>query len=244
MLTLLLSVLVGVVLGLLGGGGSVLTLPILLYAANVPEREAIAGSLFVVAVTSAAGVIGHARRGNVQWRTGLTFAAAGAAGAFVGGRLSEQVPASWLIGGFLVMMAGTGVAMLRPRGDASEVRPPSIPTLVLTGAIIGLVTGMVGAGGGFVIVPALVLVGGLPMKQAVGTSLLVITAQTLAGFAGHAAHVELDWSLLVKVTAAAVFGAFAGTRLSARVPAAMLRRGFGVFVLAMAAYMAWERLAP
>jgi uncharacterized membrane protein YfcA len=241
MLTLLLSVLVGVVLGLLGGGGSILTVPILLSAAKLPEREAIASSLFVVGVTSAAAVIGHARRGNVDWRTGLLFASAGAAGAFAGGRASELVPASWLILGFVAMMIGTGVAMLRGRGDGAEGRTPAVPTVLVTGAVLGFVTGLVGAGGGFVVVPALVLVGGLPMKKAVGTSLVVITLQTLAGFVGHAAHVSLDWPLTLAVTLAAVFGSGIGGLLSSRVPASALRRGFGVFVLGMAVWMTWQQ---
>ncbi len=240
LLALLLSVAVGLSLGLLGGGGSILTLPILLYALGMEEKSAIATSLLVVGATSVAAVVTHARAGNVQWRTGFWFAGAGASGALVGGLLSEAVPARWLLRGFVLMMLGTSLAMLRGRGDAAAGGTFSAPRVVVTGSLLGVLTGMVGAGGGFVIVPALVLVGGLPMRQAVGTSLVVIATQSFAGFVGHATHVPVDYATAAGVIAAAMVGSVIGGRFAQRVPAVVLRRAFGVLVLAMAVYVGWK----
>lgn len=241
LLALLLSILVGVSLGMLGGGGSILALPILLYVLHMDEGVAIATSLLVVGVTSIAAVITHARQGNVDWRTGLVFAAGGATGALLGGMGSEHVPTTWLLRGFLLMMLGTAIAMIRGRREVEAGRF-SAPKALAVGLVLGALTGLVGAGGGFVVVPALVLVGGLPMKRAVGTSLIVIAAQTLSGFVGHATHVVVDYPTAAAVSGAAVLGSVLGGRLAARVPAAVLRKAFGWFVLGMAVYMGVKQL--
>jgi uncharacterized membrane protein YfcA len=239
----ILSTLVGVALGMLGGGGSILTLPILRYAAHVGEKEAIATSLVVVGVTSAAALVSHAREGNVVWRIGGLFAATGSVGAFVGGWLADWVPASWLIGGFLLMMIATGVAMIRGRrSDDGDGHVAPWPKIAGEGFVVGVVTGLVGAGGGFLVVPALALLGGLPMKKAVGTSLFVIAIKSLFGYLGHATHVSIDVGLAAQVSVAAVVGSVAGGFLASKVPAASLKRGFGGFVLVMAAYLAYKEL--
>jgi uncharacterized membrane protein YfcA len=248
-ITLAAAALVGAILGLLGGGGSVLTVPVLLYLAHVPAKSAIAMSLFVVAVTSLAGLIPHARAGRVQWRTGAVFAAAGTVGAYTGGRLAGYVPDAVLLTGFAVMMAVTAAAMLRPRrgSDDDADRPASQPRVALIlvqGAAVGALTGLVGAGGGFVIVPALILLGGLRMSSAVGTSLLVLTAQSAAGFAGHLQGAHLDWPLTLAVTAVAVAAALLGARWSGRIDAARLRRIFGTFVAAMSVVVLVEQAPP
>jgi hypothetical protein len=244
--TLLLSVLVGVSLGLLGGGGSILTVPILAYVAGLDAKEAIAASLFVVGVTSAVSVVAHARAGRVRWRTGLVFGAAGMVGAFVGGLLGGYIPGTVLMIAFALMMLATAVAMVRGRrGTAAKPTTGDLPVLkvVLEGLVVGLVTGIVGAGGGFLVVPALVLLGGLPMSVAVGTSLLVIAMKSFAGLAGYLTTVQLDWPLVLGVTAAAVVGSFVGARLAGVVPEQTLRKGFGVFVLAMAVFVLVQELA-
>lgn len=243
--TFLLAVLVGVSLGLLGGGGSILTVPILAYVAGMEAKEAIAASLFVVGVTSAVSVIAHARQGRVRWRTGLIFGAAGMAGAFVGGLLGGRIPGTVLMVAFALMMLATAVAMIRGRrGQAQEpvARELPVPTVILEGLVVGLATGIVGAGGGFLVVPALVLLGGLPMPVAVGTSLLVIAMKSLAGLAGYLTSVQLDWPLVLGVTVAAVLGSFAGARLAGVVPEQLLRKGFGLFVLAMAVVVLAQEL--
>jgi len=250
-LVLALSVLIGVSLGLLGGGGSILTVPILVYVAGMPAQEAIASSLFVVGVTSIAGVISHARGGRVRWRTGLIFGAAGMAGAFSGGLFGGHLPGDLLLVAFALMMVATSVAMLRgrrtPAGTdgaadsdstegASDHQHP-LGRILLDGFVVGLVTGLVGAGGGFLVVPALALLGGLPMSVAVGTSLLVIAMKSFAGLAGYLTTVQLDWPLVLAVTAAAVAGSLVGGRLAGRVPEVALRKGFGWFVLVMGSFV-------
>ncbi len=244
-LGLVLSVLVGVSLGLLGGGGSILTLPILIYGMDMDKKAAIATSLLVVGLTSAAAVISHARAGNVAWRTGLLFAAAGSVGAFLGGFAADWFPASWLIRAFLVMMVATGIAMLRGRKDTTSEPVTDLPVakILVDGLVVGIVTGLVGAGGGFLVVPALALLGGLEMRRAVGTSLLVIAIKSLFGFAGHATHVTVDYSLAGMVATAAVVGSFGGGMLASKVPQTALRKGFGVFVLLMAVYMGWKEFS-
>ncbi len=240
---LALSVLIGISLGLLGGGGSILTVPILTMAAGMETKAAIASSLFVVAVTSAAGVISHARAGRVHWRIGVSFGAAGMVGAFGGGRLAASIPATVLMILFGLMMVATAIAMLRRSRTAAVTtrRELSTPTIVAEGVVVGVVTGLVGAGGGFLVVPALVLLGGLGMELAVGTSLVVISMKSFAGLAGHLGHVSLDWPILLAVTATAVAGSFLGGTLAGRIPPATLRRGFGVFIIVMAVVvLAWE----
>jgi len=185
-LVALLAVLVGVTLGLLGGGGSILMVPLLVYVAGVPTGRAITTSLFVVGVTSLAALLPHLRRGTVQWRTGLVFGAAAMAGAFAGCLVSGHLPGPVLLGGFAVMMIATAVAMLRGRrAGAAVVSAHPLARTLLTGVAVGAVAGLVGAGGGFLVVPALALLGGLAMPAAISTSLLVIALQSAAGFTGH-----------------------------------------------------------
>ena len=245
-LTLLLAVLIGVSLGLLGGGGSILTVPILAYVAGLPAKEAIAASLVVVGVTSAAGAVSHARAGRVRWRTGVSFGAAGMAGAFLGGILGGHIPSTVLMVAFALMMIATSVAMLRGRRGAPAAegpsREPSAGRIVLEGLAVGLATGLVGAGGGFLVVPALALLAGLPMPVAVGTSLVVIAMKSFAGLAGYLTSVSLDWALVGGVTLAAVLGSLLGARTAGHLPERALRTGFGVFVLAMGALVLAQEL--
>jgi len=231
------AVAIGVTLGLFGGGGSILTVPLLVYLAGMPAKPAIATSLFVVGVTSLAGLAGHARAGRIRWRTGLIFGLAGMAGAYGGGLLGPHLPAPLLLAAFAVMMLATAVAMIRGRRTPHPARRRDgelpLAHVLAEGAAVGLVTGLVGAGGGFLVVPALVLLGGMPMPAAVATSLVVIALKSFAGLAGYLHAVAIDWPVALPVTAAAVAGAVAGGRLAARVRAERLRRAFGWFVLAM-----------
>jgi uncharacterized membrane protein YfcA len=241
--TVVLAFAVGISLGLLGGGGSVLSVPLLVYVAGWEAHQAATGSLFVVGVTSAISLVPHARAGRVRWRTGLVFGLAGTVGAYLGGRLAGLVPGGVLLTAFAVLMVAASAGMIRGRRDEGGGREGLrlLPALAL-GAAVGTVTGFVGAGGGFVIVPALVIVAGLPMPAAIGTSLLVISMQSAAGLAGHLSGVHLPWALTLAVTASAVAGSLVGGRLTGRVPAAVLRRGFGFLVLAVAALVLAEQL--
>lgn len=246
-LTIGLAVFVGVALGLLGGGGSILTVPLLAYVAGMDAKQAIATSLLVVGVTSAIGAISHARAGRVQWRTGLIFGAAGMAGAYGGGLLSRFIPGSVLLIGFAVMMIATAIAMLRGRKNievTGEAHRMPVPKIVAEGLVVGLVTGLVGAGGGFLVVPALALLGGLPMPVAVGTSLIVIAMKSFAGLGGYLSSVQIDWAVAGAVTAAAVVGALLGARLTAKVDPDALRKSFGWFVLTMSSVILAQEIHP
>ena len=245
-LTIALAVLVGISLGLLGGGGSILTVPLLAYVAGMDAKPAIATSLLVVGVTSAIGAITHARAHRVRWRVAVLFGAAAMAGAYAGGLLARFIPGTALLIAFAVIMIAAGIAMLRGRKDtaADGEQPLPLVKTTLLGVTVGVISGLVGAGGGFLLVPALALLAGLPMPAAVGTSLVVISMQSFAGFAGHLATEHIDWRLAGLVTAAAVLGALIGGRLIAFVDPNTLRKLFGWFVLLMASVMLAEEVHP
>ena len=247
--TLGLSVLIGLSLGLLGGGGSILTVPILVYGAGLEPKDGIATSLLVVGATSLAAMLWHARGGRVDLRVGLLFGVTSMVGAYGGGRLAHLLPARALLAGFTVMMVVTALAMMRRRsGAAGTPSPPAsgaaLARSAAVGVGVGVLTGVIGAGGGFVIVPALVLLRGLPMRTAVGTSLLVIAMNSFAGFAGTLSHATVHWPLALAVTAASVAGSLGGAWLAGRVKPESLRTGFAWFVLAMAIFMAGKQLPP
>lgn len=243
-LALALSVLIGLSLGLLGGGGSILTVPILVYAVGLGPKVAIATSLLVVGVTSAAAAVTHARAGRVRWKHAGLFGAAGMVGAYAAGRVAHLVPATALLIGFSLMMVATAIAMLRGRRVPADAAPQSLRVgkVLLEGTVVGAVTGLVGAGGGFLVVPALVLLGGLPMATAVGTSLVVISMKSFAGFAGYLGHVDIDWALSGMVSAAAVTGSLVGGRLAGKVNQDTLRQAFAWFVVLMGLFMIGRQL--
>lgn len=235
-LGLALAVIIGVALGFFGGGGSILMVPLLVYVLDLEPKRAIATSLLVVAAASSTGAFQHWRAGNVRVRTALLFGSAGMAGAYAGGRAAAFVDGALLMLLFAAMMLLTATAMWRGRraASATEAAAHSPLRLVLQGGAVGLFTGLVGAGGGFLIVPALALWAGLPMPAAVGTSLLVIVLNALAGYAGYASHVEIDRALVASVATTAIAGSIAGARFARRVDPASLRKAFAGFVLAMA----------
>ena len=242
MLALVLSLAIGVSLGLLGGGGSILTVPILVYALGLEAKSAIATSLLVVGVTSLAALIPHARAGRVKMKTGMIFGGAGMVGAYLAGLVAHYIPATVLLIAFALMMLVTAVAMMRGRKEPAgagehDGRDLPVAKVLLEGLVVGGVTGLVGAGGGFLVVPALVLLGGLPMTTAVGTSLVVIAMKSLAGFAGYLGHVSVDWRLAAIVSGMAVLGSFIGGRLAGRIAQDRLRKGFAWFVVAMGMFM-------
>ena len=242
---LALALLVGISLGLLGGGGSILTVPILSAIGGVEPRAAIASSLLVVGTTSAISLLQHARARRVRWRVGMLFGAAGIVGALGGGLLGGMLPPNAL----MLLLAGTmiaaAVAMLRrrPRPDLPEPVGPRIARVLMLGAAVGTLAGLVGAGGGFLIVPALILLAGLPASAAIGTSLLVIAMQSLAGLAAQPALPDIPWALVLPFTAIAVAGSFLGSALTGRIPERVLRAGFAVLVLAVAVALLVQQLA-
>lgn len=255
------AALIGVALGMIGGGGSILTLPVLVYLFGVPVASATGYSLFVVGATALAGSVAYVRRGLVDFRVAILFGAPSIAAVYaVRAFVMPILPKHWFsIGSFEVgldrgllllfaaLMLGTAVSMLRNGGhDAAEEREGkgAWPWVLAEGLGVGVATGLVGAGGGFLIVPALVLLAGLPMRTAVGTSLAIIAAKSLLGFMGDLqSGARVDWALLGTVTLLAVAGIGLGAALAPRVPAARLKGAFGVFVLIMAIVMVGREFA-
>jgi uncharacterized membrane protein YfcA len=226
-----------VLLGALGGGGSSLTTPILLYVVGLPPREAIATSLLVVGASSGVATLQHARTGTLAARTGLVFGGAGMVSAFFAGKLAEHIADRALLGLFGLMLLASGVAMLTRRSELRPRTPPSPALAAAVGFGVGALTGLVGAGGGFIAVPAMVILLGMPMDRAVGTSLLVISLNALTGFLGQVTHVPVDYTAAALLGGASILGTFFGAPLAARVSPARLRIAFGLLVTALGLYM-------
>jgi hypothetical protein len=236
-----LAALIGISLGMLGGGGSILTVPIFVYVLGFGAKQAIAMTLPVVGVASLVGAAGHWRTGNVQVRVALVFGAVAMAGAFGGARLATLLTGATQLLLLGVVMLAAAVSMLRRRPPAdSSARRVSPLVVGAAGVAVGILTGLVGIGGGFLIVPALVLLAGVPMKQAVGTSLLVIAMNSVAGFAGYLGQASIPWGFLAGFTAVAVVGILAGTYLVRFVSADALGRSFAVFLIVMGALVLYQ----
>ncbi len=240
-LGLILALAIGLSLGLLGGGGSILTVPVLHYVLLVETHDSIAMSLVIVGVTSAVALVPHARRGCVKWRLGLGFGGASMLGAYAGGRIGALLPGGVLIAAFALLMLVAGTAMLvraRTAIHACTSDDVRLERMLAIGLGVGLVTGVLGAGGGFVIVPVLVLLGGLAIYEAVGTSLLVIAMNSAAALGGVvAAHTSIDLRIVAAVTAIAVGGSLVGVRVGRKLSAQHLQRAFGWFVIAVGVAM-------
>ncbi len=234
---------IGLSLGLLGGGGSILTVPVFVYLLGFDAKQSIAMSLAVVGATSAFGAAGHWRAGNVNLRVALIFGVVAMAGSYLGARLAVFFSGAVQLALFAIIMLVAAVFMFRRRdaeagqGNGSPRGASRMPfaLVAVEGLAVGVVTGLVGVGGGFLIVPALVLLGGLPMKEAVGTSLLVIAMNSAAGFSGYLGQVEIAWAFVALFTGVAVPGILAGTYLTAFVPQAALRRAFALLLIVMGA---------
>ncbi len=234
-----LAFLVGLSLGLLGGGGSILTVPVLVYVLHLDPKTAIATSLVVVGVTAAAGALRHAHHRNLDLRVGLGFGVAGIVGASVGGRVAamQAVPGAALLLTFALLMVVVAATMLRGgarsgESIATEVRAEaSLAKVAGYGVLGGALTGLLGVGGGFVIVPMLLLVARLPMHLAVGTSLVVIAMNCAAGLVGFLGHVPIRWSLALTFAIVSVAGSLVGATLAPRVRPQRLRRAFALLVL-------------
>ena len=244
----LASVGIGVILGLLGGGGSILSIPILVYMFHIDAVRASAYSLFIVGVTSFIGAIPKYRDHLVNVHTGFLFGLPSIAAIFItrkwivpaipeiiiqidGFVLSRRL---LILGLFALLMIIASLSMIRIRKEVHVDKAQwRIPVLILEGALIGFITGLVGAGGGFLIIPALVWLTRLPFKTAVGTSLFIIAVNSLLGFAGDLLNYRMEWSFLLTLTALAAFGILIGNRLQKKISPVLLRKGFGWFILAM-----------
>lgn len=257
------SVFIGISLGLIGGGGSILTVPVLVYLFGESAELSTAYSLFIVGTTALVGGIRNATMGNVNYKTAVVFTIP----AFIAVYLTRAylvpaIPQNILTVGtftltkdiaimvfFALVMLAASVSMIRnnreEEDEEGETAPVfNIPAIIAEGALVGVLTGIVGAGGGFLIIPALVLFAKLPMKKAVGTSLLIIAAKSLIGFIGDVQRPDLiiDWTLLLTVTAIAVAGIFVGIYATKFIDGKKLKKGFGWFVLVMAVYIILKQI--
>ena len=235
------AVAIGLSLGLTGAGGSILTLPVLVHLAGVPPREAVALSLLIVGGAALAGAWQRARAGDLHYRATGMFVAAGAVGAMLGAKLTPLVSPAVLMITFAVMMVVVALRMLTA-GDAKvEPAPECRPVrCLLAGATVGVLTGFLGVGGGFLLVPALIRFARLPLRMATGTSLAIIACNSAAGFLSHLADGPVRWPLAAVFTAIAVAGVLAGGKFASRLPNKALRRGFAVLVLMTAAFVLWK----
>ena len=237
------AIAIGISLGLLGSGGSILTVPVLVYLIGQDEKVAIAGSLFIVGSIALAGSLQFLRAGLIQWRSVVIFGVPGMAGTWFGAYLAAWVPGITQLALFAIVMLIASWLMLRPPNlESAESSPRAIWKIAIDGLIVGVITGLVGVGGGFLIVPALVLLGGLSMRQAVASSLVIIALKSFSGFYKYLdvlaqQNLELDWQTLLLVTGLGIAGSFAGSHFAKRVPQDKLKRGFGVFLIVMGIYI-------
>ncbi len=288
-LLLALGLLIGAVLGGLGGGGAILTVPALVYLVGQSAQEATAGSLVIVGLTTVAGTLSYLRSGRVRWGVGLAFGLVGIPATWAGSVLSHRVAEHVLLLGFAALMVVAALAMISGgpsagaagpgarRGRARQAPPPvedarpratpgttavrvaeplladpvaaprpprpSLLATIVVASIAGLLTGFFGVGGGFVIVPALVLALRLPMPQAVATSLVVVALNSSTALAARATEVHVEWSVVAPFAAAAMVATFLGKRVADRLPARLLQAVFAALMVLVAAYTAWQSLA-
>jgi hypothetical protein len=245
-LDLVLGFGIGLSLGLMGGGGSLLTVPALVYLVGQTPQSAVTTSLAIVGANSLMGASFHRSQGTLNWKVALTFGGAGMLVAYLAAGLSNMMPEAILMVAFaIVMLLVGGLMLMRAREDVTEMTVPrSFPVVIASGAGVGLMTGILGIGGGFLIVPALVMLVGLPMQMAVGTSLIVIAMNSLAGFLGHVGDGSFNIALTAIFTLAGLVGTFAGARLNKRLPAGRLQKGFAWFVVALAFFLLYDNLLP
>lgn len=253
------ALIIGVVLGLIGGGGSILTVPILVYLLFINPVTATAYSLFVVGVSAVFGAIQNIRKGLVDFRTAIVFAIPAFIAVYVTRRyLVPAIPLEIVTLGnftltkdiaimvfFAIIMLLASISMIIKRKETTQTSKNvkfNYPLITLEGFVVGTITGLVGAGGGFLIIPALVLLAKLPMKKAVATSLLIIAIKSLIGFIGDVENLEIDWMFLLSFTALSVIGIFIGSYLSNFIDGKKLKKGFGYFVLIMGIYIIYKEL--
>jgi uncharacterized membrane protein YfcA len=256
----LASIFIGISLGLIGGGGSILTVPVLVYLFHIDPVQATAYSLFIVGASSLVGAWPKYKQGFVHLKTAIIFgtpsiiavfvtrkyllpAIPNEIGEFGGINITKSLMMMLL---FAILMIAASFSMIRSKSSKEKVTEGeqkfNYPFILIEGALVGLLTGLVGAGGGFLIIPALVMLSQLPMKQAVGTSLLIIAAKSLIGFTGDLGNSTINWTLLLSVSALAIAGIFIGDKLSKRIDGNQLKKGFGWFVLVMGLYVIVQQL--
>ena len=251
------SLFIGISLGLIGGGGSILTVPVLVYLFAISPTIAISYSLFIVGFTSLVGAFNYYRKGLVNFKTVLLFGSSSITTVFIARKFIipflpdvffkigflEVTHSLFVMVVFAILMVAASVSMIRNRKIVAEKQQKENPRmLVIYGVLIGLVTGFLGAGGGFLLIPALVILMKLPMKEAIGTSLLIIALNSLVGFAGDIGRHAIDWKFITIVSAIAIAGIFIGGYFNQKINADKLKKGFGWFVLIMGIYIILKEL--
>ncbi len=241
-----LALFTGIILGLLGGGGSILTVPAFVYALGYDPKLAVVMSLPVVGGAALVGAARHAMLGNVALRVAIPFGLAAMVGAFAGARVAHFLSGTTQLVVLALMMLTAAVSMLR---TSSLPEPPSdaplrvTPAFLAIGVAVGVLTSLVGVGGGFLIVPALVVLARVPMRQAIGTSLVVIAMNTLAGYAGYHGTLDVPWNVVLWFGGIAAVGILVGSALIKHVPVQILKRAFAVLLLLIGALILWQNLS-
>jgi uncharacterized membrane protein YfcA len=240
---------IGVSLGLLGSGGSIVTVPVLVYLVGQPDKVAIASSLAIVGGISLIGAVPFALSRRISWRSVLFFGLPGMAGSFLGAYIAQYVSGTVQLLLFAGIMLLAAIFMLRPEDTEDEKadKPHALWKIGLEGLTVGAITGLVGVGGGFLIVPALALLGGLPMHIAIGTSLLIIALKSFVGFFEYLnvltdLNLTVDWNVVFIFIGLGVVGGFLGNRLGRNMPQELLKRVFAVFLLAMGAFILYQNV--
>jgi uncharacterized membrane protein YfcA len=230
---------IGLSLGLLGGGGSLLTVPALVYVAGQTPQAAVTTSLAIVGANSMVGAIFHGSHGRLDWTVALAFGSAGMLVSYLSANISRQISPELLLIVFALLMIGIGLMLLFGRAreeDAAYIAKP-LWLVFASGAGVGLLTGILGVGGGFLVVPALVMLVGLPVQTAVGTSLIIIAMNSIAGFLGHIRNSSMDWMIILVFISAGLMGTYSGMKLSRRLSQSKLQKAFAVFTIALALFL-------
>ncbi len=243
MINILLGFIIGLTLGFLGGGGSILTVPALVYIVGQSPQAAVTASLMIVGINSAMGAFFHRTQGTQNWQVALLFGGTGMIAAYLSAGLSQLLPSTLLLILFALLMLVVGAIMIFSKAQQNQEQPSGrLLITLLSGAGVGILTGFLGVGGGFLIVPALVMLVGLPMRQAVGTSLIVIAMNSLAGFLGHLNGMEIDLTVVTIFVATGIIGSLSGSRLSKLIKPDQLRTSFAAFVMLLGVFLLYDNL--
>lgn len=242
MLGYALATLIGFSLGIMGGGGSILTVPILVYVLGMDAKLSIALSLAIVGTTSLVGVFNHFRAGNVNLKVAAIFGLVAMIGTFLGAKISKFLSGEVQLILFAIIMLAASYFMIKGRKEVEgqEEKKLNIPFLSIQAVGVGIITGLVGVGGGFMIVPALVLMTGLSMRVAVGTSLFIIALNSFSGFAGYLGMFEIDWAFLGKFSGFSIVGILIGSQLVQFISQRVLKKSFGIFLIFMGAFILYK----
>jgi uncharacterized protein len=245
LLELILGFGIGLSLGLLGGGGSLLTVPTLVYLIGQTPQAAVTTSLAIVGANSMIGAMFHGSHGRLNWKVALVFGSAGMLVSYLSASISRHISPELLLVAFAILMIGIGTLLLvrRAKEEQTEYVPRPMWLTFVSGSVVGLLTGILGVGGGFLVVPALVMLVGLPVQMAIGTSLIIIAMNSVAGFLGHIGSDSIDWMVTLVFTAAGLAGTFSGMKLSRRLSSSKLQKAFAVFVIGLAIFLLIDNLS-